>query len=68
VQGELFGADPELPVGVVLDQMVAAAEGSGVFFGGSSAMFGVLVVEGFAVVDVAAPDGLSAGRELASAQ
>jgi hypothetical protein len=68
VQGESFRADPDPPVGVVFDQVVPATEGPGIGLVGSPAAVWVLVVEGVAVVDVAAPDGLSAGWELAGVQ
>ena len=45
-----------------------AAERAGILGVGFAAVFGMLVVERFPVIEVAAPDGLSAGRELADVQ
>ena len=59
------GVDPDSPIGMVLDQMVATAHRADIRFVGLSALFGMLVVELFPVVHIATPDGLPAGRELA---
>jgi hypothetical protein len=53
---------------VVLDEVMPPAEGPGVLGVGFSAVLGMMVVELFPVVHVAAPHGLPAGRELAHVQ
>ena len=45
--------------------MVATTEGTGISGVGFTAVFGMTVVERFPVIQVAAPHGLPAGRELA---
>ena len=58
-----IGADP--PVGVMLHQMVASAIRIEIVRACGSAHCWVGVIEGFSVIEVAAPDGLSAGWEAA---
>src|SRR6476620_7352624 len=56
--------EPDPPIGVMLYQMGETTEGSGISGVGFTAAFVMPVFERFPVIQVAAPHGLPAGREL----